>query len=450
MMQVELPGGGPMNVLSPSRREHLAKVVSARKTQITEEAKQFAATMKQKRQTVMQEINDRVDPNRDANTQKEFRELNDALFQQGGAATNDVMASLGANYSQEEIVRMMRLAVETRNDRHLKFLSKYFKPGSVSQLMVESHARLVWINDWYPLKECTYAITVDKRLKRVLVVFRGAITAQDWKSVLNQSMETIPNPVKDDYEGKKAKIRVYSGVHQYLFRVRKDTGTTKYQEIANLAHKYGVDMIGDDYRLFVTGHSLGCALTNFFCFFASTEERFTRNGPVQAIAFAGPYCGGHSFADSFRHQERNKKLQYIRVANDADMVPRLPSNFSIGRRGCKWRHVGIGVTMPKIPWIGKWKPLMHYHGKEKSWLGSTLHGYARNFVFHTPWLRPWTIARMHTLFEIQDRLIFGEQKNNPGGDFPLLNQTMDQLYEGLEENNFEKLKGMQTRQRWRL
>jgi hypothetical protein len=44
--------------------------------------------------------------------------------------------------------------------------------------------------------------------------------------------------------------------------------------------------------------------------------------------------------------------------------------------------------------------------------------------------------------------MFGEHKSNPSGDFLLLNQTIDQLYEGLEENNFEKLKGMKTKQKW--
>jgi Lipase (class 3) len=438
----------PPNPFSSARREQLVHQVSQRKEQLAEEAKQFAANMKQKRQTMVQEINDRVDPNREGNAQKEFQELTHALFEEGGE-NKEVMSSLGGNVAPREMLSVMRRAVETRNDGQLQFLSRIFKEGSVSQLLVESHSRLVWMNDWYPLKDLTYAIAVDTRLKRVLVVFRGAITTQDWRTVMHYSMETIPNPVKEDFEGKKDKIRVFSGFYEYLFRVRKDTGTTKYSEIASLAHKYGMEKVGKDYKLFVTGHSLGGALTNFFCFFASTEERFTRNGPVQAIAFAGPYCGGHSFADAFRHQERNKKLQFIRVANDNDMVPRLPMNFRIGRRGCRWRHVGIGVTMPNVPLFGKWKPLMHYYGKEKSWFGSTVHGYKRNFLFHTPMLRPWTIARMHTLFELQDRLMYGELQSNPGGDFTMLNQTMDELYKGLEEEDFQKLKGMKTKQKWR-
>jgi hypothetical protein len=436
----------PQNPFSSARREQLAHQVSQKKDQLAEEAKRFAADMKQRRQHVVQEITDRVDPNREGNTQKEFQELTNALFE-GGRDSKPVAASV-SNFGPGDMLRVMRNAVETRDDAQLQFLAQIFKEGSVSQLLVQSHSRLVWMNDWYPLKDLTYAIAVDTRLKRVLVVFRGAITAEDWRTVMQYKFETIPNPVKDDFEGKKDKIRVYMGFYEYLFRVRKDTGTTKYSEIASLAHKYGIEKIGKDYKLFVTGHSLGGALTNFFCFFASTEERFTRNGPVQAIAFAGPYCGGHSFADSFRHQERMKKLQFIRVANNNDMVPRLPTNFRIGRRGCRWRHVGIGVTMPRVPWFGKWKPLMHYYGKEQSWIGSTIHGYQRNVLFHAPLLRPWRISKMHTLFELQDRLMYGEMHSNPGGDFTMLNQTMDELYKGLEENDFMQLKGMKTKQKW--
>jgi hypothetical protein len=433
----------PHTLFSSSRREQLVHQVSQRKLQLAEDAKLFAAQMNKTRQTVI----DRVDPNREGNVKKEFQELTHALFEDGGEH-REVRASDGGSIATGDMLSVMRSAIETRNDGQLQFLSRLFRDGSVSRLLVESHSRLLWINDWYPLKDLTYAIAVDTRLKRVLVVFRGASTVQDWKMGMKNSMQTIANPVKDDFVGKKEKIRVFSGFYHYLFRMRKDTGTTKYSEIARLAHKYGMEKIGKDYKLFVTGHSLGGALTNIFCFFASTEERFTRNGPVQAIAFAGPYSGGHSFADSFRHQERKNKLQFVRLSNNWDMIPRLPTNFRIGRRGCRWRHVGIGVTMPGVPLFGKWKPLVHYYGKEKSWFGSTLHGYRRNFIFHTPFLRPWIINQLHTLFELQHRLMYGQLQSNPGGDFPMLNQTMDELYEGLQAEDFQRLKGTKTNQAW--
>jgi len=270
-----------------------------------------------------------------------------------------------------------------------------------------------------------------------MVVFRGAITASDWQSATDMKFHKIQNPIQDDFEGKKETLRVFSGLYTYLFRKRKDTGTTKYTEIANMVHKFGLQRIGPDYKLFVTGHSLGGALTHFFSFYASCEERFIRNGPVKAIAFASPYIGGHSWADSIRHQERSKKLQIVQVRNHSDAIPRLPANFRIGKRGPLWRHVGIMVTLPRVSRWMQWKPMVHYWGKEKSCWASIKHLSRRNIVFHFSYLRPWTLQESHTLFELQDRLMYGELNSEPGGDFELLQSTLDQLYVTLEEHDFE-------------
>ena len=105
-------------------------------------------------------------------------------------------------------MQVMKRAVESRQPGRLNFMSNLFKEGSVSQLMVESSSKIVWMNDWYPLKDLTYAIAVDQKLKRVLVVFRGAITKADWQSVRKISFTSVANPVKEDFPGKAKKIRV--------------------------------------------------------------------------------------------------------------------------------------------------------------------------------------------------------------------------------------------------
>lgn len=56
--------------------------------------------------------------------------------------------------------------------------------------------------------------------------------------------------------------------------MRKDTGTRKYDEIANKAYEYGSSMIGDDFNLFINGYSLGGGLGVLFGFHASTDERY--------------------------------------------------------------------------------------------------------------------------------------------------------------------------------
>ena len=118
----------------------------------------------------------------------------------------------------------------------------------------------------------------------MLVVFRGAITRQDWsRAVESRNFSRVQNPITEEYEDKTDTINVSAGFYQYLFRVRKDTGTTKYDEITHMACAYGKARIGDKFHLVVTGHSLGGALSTVFSFFASTDGRFTRNGPAEML-----------------------------------------------------------------------------------------------------------------------------------------------------------------------
>ena len=57
------------------------------------------------------------------------------------------------------------------------------------------------------LQDCIYAISVDKEKKRVLVVFRGAITRPDWNHAFDAALKKGHNPVKDSYEGRSNFIR---------------------------------------------------------------------------------------------------------------------------------------------------------------------------------------------------------------------------------------------------
>ena len=78
-------------------------------------------------------------------------------------------------------------------------------------------------------------------------------------------------------------------------------------------------MIGSDFTVTVNGYSLGGALSLLFGFYASTDERFTRHGPVKIFTYGMPYCVGHSFADAFRHQEKKRMVQHARFYNTNDI-----------------------------------------------------------------------------------------------------------------------------------
>jgi len=239
---------------SRARLQALAQEVRTRRLHL-------AAEWQTRRLEIAEEVKKLIPPNQDSQIQHEFQELTDTLFEMGQEHGDFQSSQGGHSKSPQEMYLHLKTAVESRQANRLNFMSKLFKEGSISQLMVLSSSRIVWMNDWYPLKDLTYAIAVDQKLERVLVVFRGAITKADWRAVTKFAFETVPNPVQESFEGKSKNIKVYTGFYQYLFRKRKDTGTTKYDEIANLAHKYGREKIGKNYKLFVTGHSLGGALT---------------------------------------------------------------------------------------------------------------------------------------------------------------------------------------------
>ncbi|GKY91909.1 hypothetical protein MPSEU_000162500 [Mayamaea pseudoterrestris] len=347
---------------------------------------------------------------------------------------------MGRNLSSDELLLIMERAVESRVHDKLNFMSSFFRPGTICRLMCKSNARVVWINDWYPMKELTYAIAVDQDKKRLLVVFRGAITKQDWSKAMDAEQKRVKNPITEDFEDRPSTIGIYQGFHAYLFRVRKDTGTTKYDEIINLAHQYGISRIGEDYHLAVTGHSLGAALSTVFSFYASTDERFTKNGPVKVISFGSPMIGCNDFADCFRHQEMRGKIMYARFYNHNDLVAYLPANMTVTKRGSNYRHVGIGIRIPRVPrpinlpfgnvYRRRWKPSVYYIGKEGFW-ASYCRGISRNALLNAPWF--WQTQRMHTIMEMLKRLTEGSVQKDHFSDFELLKQPVENLYRELAD-----------------
>jgi hypothetical protein len=260
--------------------------------------------------SILNNIQDKISEMKDDNT-KEKRQIKNLL---------DEFFDLGVDYtlSEEELLDFMEKAVISRVHDKFQFLTEFFQEDTITRAMVESKSKVVWLQDWYPLKELTYSISVNQEKKRVFVVFRGCTTVSDWKHALDARWKTTPNPVNEDFSGKKDLIKLHRGFFMYLFRNRKDNDTCKYDEIANVTHWYG-KQIGDNYEVVATGHSLGAAMATLFSFYASTDERFTKRGPVKCITFASPMVGGQAFADSFRHQERNKKLMLARFHNATDM-----------------------------------------------------------------------------------------------------------------------------------
>ena len=130
-------------------------------------------------------------------------------------------------HSSASVRTLMKEAIEARDPSRLAFIQGFFRPGTVSHALASSQSEMVWLNDWNEKYDCTYGLSVDRAKHKVLVCFRGAYTSNDWKHVLDYYDTGTTNPVLDDYQNRPDHIRLHAGFHKYLFRVRKDSGTTK-------------------------------------------------------------------------------------------------------------------------------------------------------------------------------------------------------------------------------
>lgn len=73
-----------------------------------------------------------------------------------------------------------------------------------------------------------------------------------------------------------------------------------------------------------------------------------------------------------------------------------------------------------------WHPNVFYVKKEGFWR-SYFRAIRDNFLLKIP-LPPWRFAEMHTLNEMQKRLMYG-QRVGAGNDFALLSKSIDELYD---------------------
>eukprot|EP00540_Astrosyne_radiata_P003811 CAMPEP_0116844270 /NCGR_PEP_ID=MMETSP0418-20121206/12570_1 /TAXON_ID=1158023 /ORGANISM="Astrosyne radiata, Strain 13vi08-1A" /LENGTH=479 /DNA_ID=CAMNT_0004475155 /DNA_START=1 /DNA_END=1440 /DNA_ORIENTATION=+ len=157
-------------------------------------------------------------------------------------------------------------------------------------------------------------------------------------------LKRIPNPLKD-MEGQPETLRIHKGFYDYLFypttsgETREDgTPKSKYERILDQTLVFLKQ--NPDYKLFVTGHSLGAALGSLFSFLAAADERTPK--PVTCISIASPFVGGRHFRRAHHLLERTKKLQYVRVQNSRDIVPLVPPvawNFGL------YKHVGLEIKL---------------------------------------------------------------------------------------------------------
>jgi hypothetical protein len=179
----------------------------------------------------------------------------------------------------------------------------------------------VWeFDDEYESSELVFAIVVNKTEKRIVCVFRGSMTGSDW---LTNLTATQSNP--DITKEFAPKAGLHSGFANYLFN-ETTNDECKFKQVVKAIREIREkkDPNGDnfaDYDIFVTGHSLGGALSQLLAFALSGSE-LSKDlpTPITAVTFASPQPGNLRYVRAFQKLEAAGKLRHIRVSNAGDHV----------------------------------------------------------------------------------------------------------------------------------
>ncbi|KAI9294426.1 alpha/beta-hydrolase [Neoconidiobolus thromboides FSU 785] len=153
-------------------------------------------------------------------------------------------------------------------------------------------------------------LALDDLKKQIIISFRGSANIQNWLSNIGifQQEYSIPN------QGSPVKFHVHGGFLDALHALQ-NSFNPQLEKLLN-AHP--------EYKLIVTGHSLGGAIANL----AAIEIRDKFNlswDNIELYTYGQPRVGSKEFAEWFDTQT----LTVARVVNKRDIVPHNPARATL-------------------------------------------------------------------------------------------------------------------------
>jgi len=140
--------------------------------------------------------------------------------------------------------------------------------------------------------QCVYGVLKDDANKRVVVAFRGSTTGgtRDWETNLSATLEEMKTPklLRDNLEGsRKKRVLVHCGFYEYLFNNKRAKGEQRYDMILDDIKPF----VEKGYKIYVTGHSLGAALSSLLAFKLAGSDLSWIPKPITCINYASPLVG---------------------------------------------------------------------------------------------------------------------------------------------------------------
>lgn len=191
------------------------------------------------------------------------------------------------------------------------------KSAATQQQEVQS-SMLTAVGDLRNQDELVYAVGINPVEERITVVFRGSVTKTDFITDSKIAIVQAPDPRKfNGTEGEELEyagdVGIHQGFYEYLFR-ESNGKRSKYAEIMkHIARLLDENPARSNYKLYVTGHSLGGALSTLFGFYASSSTLLPL--PVTVVSVASPRVGNVAFARTFAEMESQGKIRHLRIAN---------------------------------------------------------------------------------------------------------------------------------------
>ncbi len=141
-------------------------------------------------------------------------------------------------------------------------------------------------------------ITISHKNKRIITIFRGSDSLLDWIYNLRFFKIHLTSGVK-----------IHSGFYQKI--INDNLFNNLQTDLDFLIQKY------PDYRIIITGYSLGGALSTLFGYLYSDLT----NKELEIITFASPRVGNYNFMIDFNNK---KNIILFRIQNKKDIVSNIP------------------------------------------------------------------------------------------------------------------------------